>query len=254
MWFGAEVPLASALILWAGIVLAGVFIGATGIGGVALVPLLTLWGGFTIQTAVPVSLLSFLFTGTVGLIMHRRHNSLAPRALLLLMVCTGIGALFGAALFPFLPRGVIEPLVLSVLLLGTLAAWRPPSASGAREPSARFMIGAAGFTGLGSVITGTGGPAILMPILFWVQAPVLLAIAAGQAALLPVALFGSLGHVITGTVHWPAVASVGGLTGAGAIAGARLARRVPPHQLRRAIAVLLTVLAGIYALRVAGEI
>jgi uncharacterized membrane protein YfcA len=54
--------------------LASVLIGCTGIGGVLLVPCLTL-AGVDVHKAIGASMFSFIFSGVIGVWLYARHGS-----------------------------------------------------------------------------------------------------------------------------------------------------------------------------------
>ena len=56
-------------------VVVGVLIGAIGIGGVLLVPMLTYVLGISIHVAIATAMFSYLFTGIVGAFEYARRGS-----------------------------------------------------------------------------------------------------------------------------------------------------------------------------------
>ena len=56
------------------------------------------------------------------------------------------------------------------------------------------MIGL--FVGLGSALTGTGGPVLLIPILLWLNFPLLAVVGLAQGIQIPIALSASTGNYI----------------------------------------------------------
>jgi len=55
--------------------LSGVLIGCIGIGGVLLVPCLTL-AGVDVHKAIGASMFSFIFSGAIGVWLYARHGSI----------------------------------------------------------------------------------------------------------------------------------------------------------------------------------
>ncbi len=56
--------------------LAGLLIGAVGIGGVILVPALVYFGGVPIHAAIAGAMMSYLLTGLVGTLVYARAKSI----------------------------------------------------------------------------------------------------------------------------------------------------------------------------------
>jgi uncharacterized membrane protein YfcA len=226
--------------------LAGLLIGAIGIGGVILVPALAYLGSVPIQAAIGAAMMGFVPTGAVGAFVYARHGSI--RWSLALWIC--LGALPGALLGAWL-GGIVDPrlleagIALLVLLAGAnalLGRPEPESAGPGLGPAALLAIGAV--TGLVSAMTGTGGPVTLMPILLWLGMPVLASVGLAQAAQLPIALTATLGYLALGTLDL-GLGLLLGLTVAGGTAlGARLAHVLPVTILHRLVAFVL-VLVGL---------
>jgi uncharacterized membrane protein YfcA len=223
-----------------GCLVIGSLIGLTGIGGVALVPLLTVVGGMPVHQAVPVSLLSFLATGVVGVLIHGRRSVLAPAHAASIAAGAGMGSLAGSALFALVPARVPEAL-LAILMLGSglfdLSRARDSVGAGAGSPAGLGAMAA--IAGIGSALTGTGGPVILVPLLLAAGIAPIAAVAMGQIVQIPVALFATAGNAVLGGVDWRAAALIGAVLSCGAVAGARLAHRLASTRLRRAVAMAL---------------
>jgi uncharacterized membrane protein YfcA len=105
-------------------------------------------------------------------------------------------------------------------------------------------------TGFGSALSGTGGPLILVPILIWLDVPVLTAIGLSQAIQLPIALLATAGNFFSGNLD----ATLGVLLAAGlaigTFVGAKIAHAVPRAALRRAVAMVLVVVGASIAIKV----
>ena len=98
-------------------VVSGVFIGATGIGGVLLVPLLLLMD-VPVGLASRAVLASFLLGGIVAAVSNHRRGSLPRLPASLLLPCVVPGALLGALLLQVVPALVISA---TLALLATVA-------------------------------------------------------------------------------------------------------------------------------------
>jgi hypothetical protein len=163
-----------------------------------------------------------------------------------------------AALAGTLAAGRASSLLLEVLI-GLLTAASGvhallASSAGNGAHSSAISNPALGFigavTGFGSALSGTGGPLILVPILIWLDVPVLTAIGLSQAIQLPIALLATAGNFFSGNLD----ATLGVLLAAGlaigTFVGAKIAHAVPRAALRRAVAMVLVVVGASIAIKV----
>ena len=231
--------------------ISGVLIGCIGIGGVFLVPCLSL-AGVDVHAAIGASMFSFIFSGAIGVWLYARHGSIAWRSAAWLAAGAAPGGFLGALLVAH-TRGDI--LLLLVGATVAFAGWRvlrqaaskPDSRDVRLAPLLLAGIGAA--VGIGSALTGTGGPVLLVPLLMWLGVPVLTAVGLSQAIQVPIALMASLGNFWTGSLELPltAVLSIG--VTFGSAVGARIAHAVPAHFLTRLVAVALVLVGAIVAVQ-----
>src|SRR5690606_2492285 len=153
------------------------------------------------------------------------------------------GALVATAVAPAVIEAAVGVLAAAsgahALLGGGASATRPRAA-----PSARMLLGAGAFTGLTSSLTGTGGPLVLVPILVWLELPVLLAIGLAQTIQLPIAALATAGYVVGGTLDVAIGVSIGAGIVAGTWVSARVAHALPRTVLRRIVAALLVVVGA----------
>ncbi|MBL8384561.1 MAG: sulfite exporter TauE/SafE family protein [Burkholderiales bacterium] len=225
--------LAAALV----VVFAGLAVGATSIGGVLLVPALTVLSGVPVAEAIAASSFSFAFTGAAGIVLQRLrgpHAGEAPPPALYWGALAGAaaGALSLPWLPPLMPRLAVAGLSLSTGILVLLPAGRH-EVPGQVLP-APALIGLV--VGCGSAWSGTGGPIVLLPILFFLRVPTLVAVAASQALQLPIAVATVAANLASGTLNLGLGLVLGALLLAGWVAGARLGRSLPVARLRKGIA------------------
>ena len=224
----------------AAIVLAGWLIGATGIGGVLVVPALAQFEAMDVQRAISASALAFALPGVAALWWLRRGD--APSGLHLGAMVGGAipGAVLGALLVHHVEtRWLLAALALLALASG-LRGLRPAGAAASDPLSLR-----AG----GSALTGTGGPVLLVPLLLLWRQPMLRTVAAAQAIQLPIALCASAAHWASGSLDLVLAASLGLLLLGGSLAGQWCARRIRVHWLQQLMSVLLVVTGGWLAWR-----
>lgn len=234
----------------AAILLAGWLIGATGIGGVLVVPALTGLDGMNVQAAIAASALAFAFPGAAALWWLRR----TPQAGVGLGALVA-GALPGAALGAALVHRVdVRWLFAGVALLALASGLRglrpaPAAASerGHLPAAATAALGAA--VGLASALTGTGGPVLLVPLLMLWRQPIARTVAAAQAIQLPVALCAGAAHWASGALDLRLGCVLGAVLLAGSIAGQWAAQRINVGGLQRMVCLLLLVVGAWFGWR-----
>ena len=229
----------------------GLLIGAVGIGGVILVPALTLIGGISIHTAVPAAIAAYLVSGAIGTRAYWRAGSVPWSLARPLALSAMPAALLGAIASGAAPSSVIETCIAVLTLASGVNAWveRADSNHGVLNtprPGQLAVVGAV--TGFVSALTGTGGPLVLVPILMWLRCPVLAAIGMAQVIQLPIALLATVGNLWTGSIEAALANTLALGLAAGTWWGARLAHAVPQVALRRVVAgvLLLTGIAIVF--------
>jgi len=231
---------ASLWIVAPAVLLAGALIGASGIGGVLLVPLLTRLGEVPPAQAVAAASLAFALPGLAALRALRGHGAQAAGCVPLLAGALA-GAAGGALLVRWLPGNALLAAVTALVLF---AGWRglaAPSHAAAPGPAlgtaALALLGLA--VGVGSALTGTGGPVLLLPLLMLLRQPLPFAVVAAQAIQLPVALASSAVHGLEGRLDLRLAGLCGVLLLAGALAGRRAAAGLALRRLQRMVSLLL---------------
>ena len=238
------------LIVLALALVSGLLIGCIGIGGVLLVPSLSL-AGVAVHDAIAASMLCYVFSGGIAAWIYAREGSIAWTAAGWLSAGAMPGAFAGAAIANAVSGELLMLLIgLAVLLSGlrSLAGTRAPAAE-ASPLGALPLLGIGAVVGAGSALTGTGGPVLLVPLLLWFRLPVLLVVGLSQALQVPIALLATLGNLVYGRIELElaAVLSVGVLAGAGL--GARIAHALPRVVLTRLVGIVLLVLGAVLLYR-----
>lgn len=226
--------------------LAGVLIGASGIGGLLLPPALIGIGGLAVHTAAATSCWAFLLTGAGGTATYARTGNLSWRTAASLVVGAVPGAALGAWSTRLLPAAALSIALGAVVLLGGVSALRRSGRMDAGQGGlgTAFLVGLGAVVGFGSGLTGTGGPVLLIPVLLLAGVPPLAAVGSGQAIQLPVAAAASTTYLLHGDVD-VGLGTVLGIAGlVGVVAGARFARALPVERLRRVLGVLLVVVGA----------
>lgn len=229
-----------------GIVL-GIAIGAVGIGGVLLVPFLTLTLGIDVRHAIAAALLSYLPSCVVAVVLYGRRGSIPWREAAMLCAAAVPTAWLGARAALHAPTALLEAAIGALLLAGGCYALLPARdiAVGQNRLSPAILLALGGGTGFVSALTGAGGAFVLLPLLLLLDMPVLPAIGLGQAIALPIAGLASVANVVAGIIDAGLAAGLAATLTLGIAIGTPIAHALPQIVLRRLLgsAVLLAGLA-----------
>lgn len=221
---------------------AGLLIGAVGVGGVIVAPALTYLVGFDVHTAVSAALLGFGFSGLIGTLRYQRAKAIEWSAARVLVATALPASVLGAYSLRETPELLLKCILGTVVVVSGLNGLLGATIRGASAPVlSRRKLGAIGvIAGYGSVITGTGGPLILVPMMVWLQQPVLLAIGLAQVIQIPI----SISATATNVALLPDASVCIALSVALAIGswvGTYVAQMVSQECLRRVVSCLLVV-------------
>jgi uncharacterized protein len=228
-------------------VLVGGLIGAVGVGGVLLGPVLVAAGGLDAHAATATCAWAFVFTGVVGTWRYGRRGDV-PWPLAGRLAAGALpAAVLGVWANRLLPSRALL-LVVAVVAAGAgVYALRPPRGGAARMPAGWTAVGAGAAVGFGSALTGTGGPVLLVPALLALGSAPLVAVGAGQVVQLPVAAASATAYLATGGVRVGLGTLLGLAAAAGVLTGAAAVRRAGTVHLRVLVGVAC-VAAGVLLL------
>lgn len=240
------------VLAWLTIALAGLAIGATSIGGVLVVPALAGWLHTPLPEAIAVSSFAFLVTGLMAVGLPSRATLIGPDSNAPLMVCALMGSTVGAALAGEVPGAWISAWIGCLALASGVQAlylWlRKQQPEGQRPAPRRAAAGVLGcVVGLGSALSGTGGPVMLLPLLLLMKQPLARAVICAQAIQVPIALSATAVHALNGRLDLLYGAAVALVLLSGALAGRALARRTSVQFLKGLTGLVLTA-TGIWIL------
>ncbi|RLT34624.1 MAG: sulfite exporter TauE/SafE family protein [Chloroflexi bacterium] len=225
----------------------GLSLGLLGGGGSILtVPALVYLVGQTPQAAVTASLVIVGLNSVMGALTHRVQGTLNWRVALL-FGGVGMGAAYLAAgwskLFP--PNTLMVLFALLMVTVGLFLILKPQPKDGDTIGRGWLVTIASGLSvGLLTGLLGVGGGFLIVPALvMFVGLPMRQAVGTSLVVIAMNSLAGFLGHLGGPTIDLQVVALfvTSGLVGA--LVGARLTRVIQPHQLRRAFAFFVIVLA-----------
>ncbi len=225
--------------------LSGLMIGCVGIGGVILVPLLAYGAGVPIHTVIAAAMFAYLLSGAIGTFVFARAKSIRWDMTAWMWAGAMPAAFIGALAASIAPGRFLElciGLLTAASGLNSIFGRQPPDDTTVPPLSNVTLGGVGAFTGFSSALTGTGGPLVLVPILMWLNVPVLTSIGLSQAIQLPIAVLATGGNLYAGTLNVAlgCVLAVG--ISFGTWAGAKLAHALPRKTLRTIVSVLLVVI------------
>jgi uncharacterized membrane protein YfcA len=120
--------------------------------------------------------------------------------------------------------------------------------AGARHPSIALLVPLGLAISVAAGIVGIGGPMLTVPLLVSLRVPVLEALAAAQASSVVIAVVGTVGYALHGSIDWPLALIVGLPEVAGVAIGWKIARALPSRSLTVLLVVTLLALAPYLAL------
>lgn len=226
----------------------GLLIGLIGIGGIFLIPLLVTTLGTSLESAIGTSLVTFVATGCISTVIYAAKNRIDWRMAAWTSCGSVVGGALGARLSVALPARTMALVFAAFLLFAGFAAIARRSPRLARGGS-RAALGAGpslaigAVVGVGSGLTGVGGPAILVPLLLLVRVPASVAIAVSQPNQIAASASGALGHLAFGHVDLALALRLIVFVGTGVIAGSLLHRRFSGDALQPLVGALCVILA-----------
>jgi uncharacterized membrane protein YfcA len=231
----------------------GILIGGIGIGGVLLVPMLTIVFGLSIHAAISVAMFSYIFSGLVGAILYARQRSINWNMAFWLFVGAIPAAFVGSFLSSVISAQGLEFFIaVLIIFVGVNAVLNGGQlAENQRNLEKTTLVGLGAITGIGSALSGTGGPLILVPILVWLKVPVLTAVGLSQAVQLPVATLATMGNFIYGSVDITIGVTLALALMIGSSIGARIAHSVSGSTLKNIVAWVLVAVGIFMVLRLA---
>lgn len=239
--------------IYAAIFSVAFLVGATAIGGLLLVPVVVILGKVPVHTAIPACLFAILFSGIVGSFVFGARGHVGFRDISLIALPAGCAALLGAIMLPLIEPRWIEVLITVLCFVGFYASVRPmrsERASVEPEMSKTQFAGLGAFTGLGSSLSGTGGPLILIPILTVLGFPEKRTIGMAQAIQLPIAGFAAAGNVATGVISYDLAIPIAFGVVLGSLCGAVFAQKVGGSVLRPLVSATLLICGIVYLGRI----
>lgn len=242
----------------------GFLAGLLGIGGglivvpalVYLLPQLGVNETVVMPLALGTSLAAIVITSSSAALAHHKNNNIPWHLAKPLMTLVAIGALMGAFIADALSTQALKNFFASVVIL--LASYMLLSISSQKErelPSKLVLQSISWLTGIIASLMGMAGGAILVPALSYFGMPLRHSIGIATVCGVLVALFGSLGYIITGLsqealpqwslgyIYLPALLGVIISSSMLAPLGVKFASKLPVKTLKKCFAVFLIFVA-----------
>jgi uncharacterized protein len=235
-------------VLWsvaAAILVAGLMIGLTGIGGVLVVPALTGFAAIPLDRAIAASMIGFLIAGVPAAVLHIRRSPPHLPQVWLAGALAAAGSAAGAGTLDWLPPQSVK-LSIALLAVGSgIYAFFRIETPASKRIAAPVLAAIALAIGYGSAITGTGGPVMMIPALLFLGMPVREAIALGVAVQVPITLVATLVNVAQERLDLLLAATVSAVLLCGTLAGAWLSGRLSGRAIKTSVALVL-IATGIW--------
>ncbi|QOL25554.1 sulfite exporter TauE/SafE family protein [Thalassotalea sp. LPB0316] len=242
----------------------GFLAGLLGIGGgliivPALVYLLPIFGieeHLVLPISLATSLAAIVVTSSSAAFAHHKNGNIPWQLTKPLMVAVSVGAITGSYIAELLSAKALTSffagavLVLAIYMLISIKVERT------KPYPKQWKVNVIGvITGVIGSLMGISGGVILIPTLSYLSIPVRQAIGMATACGLMVALFGSIGFVLTGTqqtglpqwslgyIYLPALLGIISTSFLFAPVGVKLATKLPVRTLKKLFASFLMLLA-----------
>jgi uncharacterized membrane protein YfcA len=231
----------------------GFFIGAVGVGGVLLIPLLVWLARMPIHQAAATALFSFLFTGLAATWLFQRRGSIDWNLTRPVLAGALVASYLGAWASARVDAALLTLIIALVIVFAGAYILLPPrrAHSGYRDGRSRsqqlLLLTVGALAGFGSGLSGAGGPLFSVPLMLALGFVPLAAIGTSQVLQIVAALSGTLGNLRYGSIDFSLAAWITLFELAGVGLGARAAHIASAAVLRRTAAGLCMVV-GLFML------
>jgi uncharacterized protein len=244
--------------------LVGFLAGLLGIGGgliivpalVYLLPQVGVSSDIVMPVALGTSLATIVVTSASAVRAHHKNRNIPWSITRQILSVIALGALMGAFIADELSSEVLTMIfAVAVILLATYMLASIRKTRTREMPSTGVLQAISLFTGVMASLMGIAGGAILVPALSYFGMQLRQTIGVATACGLVVALFGSLGYIITGLdqpqlpdwslgyIYLPALAGISLTSSLFAQFGVRMAANLPVKTLKKGFAVFLILVA-----------
>lgn len=230
--------------------LAGIVGGLLGTGGCALImPVIRFGFHFDPAIAVGTTLTAVVFTAASGAYQHIKMGNVDKDTAKIVGLSGVLGVILGSVVFGYLKNyGDIIDLILGIafLIVSLRMMYEGVLGRGPKNPAENKMPGTSvtkgiigSFIGFLTGIIGLGGGYALVPsFIYFLKAPVKLAIGTSMASFVWMALVGAIFKIAQNVVDLPVAITLGLGALIGAIYGAKLVARFKPNILKALFGIL----------------
>ena len=185
----------------------------------------------------------------VGTITYSKRGVIRWLDFLALGVGAVPGALLGSYVLPKLETYFLTLFIALVLMVSAIKQFSGDKSSELdclKRTTPKYQLALVGLvTGFLSVLSGTGGPLVLLPLLNLLSAPLIPAIGLSQVIQLPIAAFASIGNALNSLIDWKLVMVLSFGLAFGSFIGAKGSERLPIAHIKILVSILL-FLSGAY--------
>jgi hypothetical protein len=241
--------------------LIGIIASMTGVGGgIFIVPVLTFFYGFIVNSATATSLTTIIFTAIASTINYAKQKRIYYRTGLILVITTAPGAYLGAWLATIMEErllglvfGIFLILVATRMILSLLRKKTQEKAQTVKTDSElirsrNIMIVGTGlsfFGGVTSGLLGIGGGTLIVPILVVAMGmPIHLATATSMFTMIFTSISGVTKYYQSNLINFPVALILAAGTIFGAQVGAYTSRKISSRNLSILFGIVLLI-AGI---------
>ena len=245
----------------------GFLAGLLGIGGgLVIVPILsmillhfdTIPAEQVVIVAIATSLASILFTSTSSAISHHKNGNVPWNLTPWIMVGVASGALISGFIAAMLPEQTVRVIFAGSVFLIAIKMFLSSKSDTKKErklPNKGVLALFTTITGSLSAMIGSGGGALLVPLLTFFSVDMKKAIGCASACGIVIALFGSIGYVgsgintlalsdgFTGYVYLPALFGIVCTSWFTAPLGASATHHLPVTTIKKIFSGLLVIMA-----------
>lgn len=212
--------------------LVGLLIGATGVGGVLLIPVLMFFGGLGTHQAMATALFSFFFAGLAATWLLRRYGSIRWDTTLPVLAGSFISSYAGAYVGGLASAKFLNIILAVIIVCSSLYSIIPSRSTGLADRlsprgNTALLFGIGLFTGFLCGMTGAGGGIVSVPVMLIFSYPPLACIATSQVLQSVVSLSGSASNMANGFIDYSVVWWVTLCELAGIGLGVRMAHNLP---------------------------
>jgi hypothetical protein len=242
----------------------GLLAGLLGIGGgliivpalVYILPFFDITHEAIMPIALATSLATIVITAASASLAHKNNNNIPSKLTKILLIFVASGALLGAFIADTLSAKTLTYIFSMAVILLAIYMLRSIHKTKQRAlPNSNVLRVIGIFTGILASLMGISGGAILIPTLTYFGVQMRQAIGVATLCGMTIALFGSVGYIITGLqqahlpafslgyIYLPALAGLVMSSSFFARLGVKLATKLPVQTLKKFFAIFLIIVA-----------